>query len=180
MIKLDRNALAVAKATDTIGGRPAIECCLIGNGKIVGADGFILVIRPVEGDSFDRNMMVPAKYLKKAKILKGHTHINVSRNNDLEVIIDDGDCKMLVREFMGTYPEYEKFIPTEKPVYTIRLGVGLLKKLLSSVGDASSISFEFMEKGNSSYGGARSAVKFIAGESYGVLMPMSDDTKEGW
>jgi len=153
-VKIDKYDMALANAAATDKGGSVLTQICIKDGKLVAADGFMLVCRKAdieEGDGFAEQVLVPVKQVKNIKptakypakmTIKGKK-ITATYYNKLGVRIDpELQFKAGIND---TFPDVAQLFPKGKKYYQYALGIGLLRKFLSCLPKDGILRLGFME-----------------------------------
>lgn len=158
-MKLDKYDPKVAYGADTTDSRPVLQCVCLRDGKLVSADGFMLVIREAtfeDGDKLKDNeqLLFPADIMKLLKPSFQKTAIMVME--------EDGSITVTYRHYktneviepvlsfrpsnIGTFPNYTQLFPKGTKHYQYAVSVGLLRKLLRCLPKEGILRLGFAEK----------------------------------
>jgi hypothetical protein len=165
--------------------RPILENVLLRNGRLVAADGFMLVTKKAdlqEGEKLgqDEEVLIPARMLEYLKPGRGdHVELELEESGSLYAVIrnDNGDAKDPSYHFLPgrggdakKYPDYENItLPRGEKQAVVAVGAKLLRKFLSCLPDDGVLRIGIID--------SRSPVEFSIADGSGglyrgVIMPM--------
>lgn len=143
-IKLDKYDIAMANAVGKEDGCSTLCNICLKDGKLVAADGYMLIVRDaeiIEGER-DSEILLPGSIIKtirttpkrQAELVCEDANLSVSYKNEVDLPIDYDPTLTFKHCNTDTskYPDYLPLFPkdTAKKAH-IALGVGLLKRLIS-------------------------------------------------
>jgi len=155
----------VAFAASTDEARGILCTVLIGDGKIVATDGFILAEAEIEHDPKDngKTLLISATDILKSKDNKLTGGVILSANGDNNVTLMGTDT-LVTTPWDGSFPNYKQlYNGLDNEVLKIGMGSNVLQKLLKVCGKDAHITFTFF--------GSERPIKYSSGEVSGIFMP---------
>lgn len=175
-IKLDQKDVALTKATTSF-SKPVLNNMCVKDGKLITADGFMLVMRDANCDNNEQEVLIPAKIINSLKVNSNRiADINADKDT-IEVNFIDNKGNIKPDEYTATYKTYATGVfPDVEALYKntnkkaeIALNVSLLKRLLSCLPNSGTLRLKISELTNpvefNCYVGDERPI-------YGLLMPM--------
>jgi hypothetical protein len=175
-IRIDE--LNIANGVSDELSRPVLECVRIGEGKMVTADGFMLVVKPITTEGEGHILVQGNTLLKAQQLLEHGSCVLESKDNNAAIkALSPAAPRVIIGDELveGEFPKYEGLYPEGKPIAQIAVGVGLLKRLLKCLPAADSIMIQFRIRE-----GQGTPIEFVAGETSGLIMPMFVGGESGY
>jgi hypothetical protein len=174
-IRIDE--LNIAHGVSDEHSRPILECVRIGEGKMVTADGFMLVVKPIttEGEGY---ILVLGRTILKAQQLLEYGSCTIESEGKNVTIKPVGELAIVLTDELdeGEFPRYEGLYPEDEPIAQIAIGIPLLKRLIECLPPEDDVLIQLRIRE-----GQGTPIEFVAGETSGLIMPMFVGTKsEHW
>jgi hypothetical protein len=151
-------------------GRPVLECVRIGDGKMVTADGFMLIVKPTTTKG-EGEILVRGETLLKAQSVFGQGSCVVESKGENVTIkaLADATPRVIIGDKLENppFPKYEALYPTDKPIAQIAIGISLLKRLFQCLPPEDNMMIQLRIRE-----GGGTPIEFVAGETSGLIMPM--------
>ena len=144
-MKLSKSDLRLVNGVAQEKSRPSLGHVLLRRGRLVAADGFILVMKQVseEGETLgqEQDVLLPTAMLNLLKPGKHETaEVVLGEDNTLRAVVRELGGRKKDPEFVFNrvdrdvhFPKYEANVPRNEKVGCVALDIKLLKKLLSSL-----------------------------------------------
>ena len=136
---LDKKAIQVATVasphTFLAGSNPILGCVLIGNGKILATDGYLLAARKIVTvpETGEPILLKAHEILKLQKQWKSKL-LTISSNGNSASITDENGNITELELVQGAYPDYKKSLSKGKEKVYISLNLQFLKKAIKIIG----------------------------------------------